>query len=334
MHADPWVSTKKRHPVAAFVAAFAGVFLLCGVVIGVEFLELKRQPVEPKTISSPLAEQFSFEAKFGEARNRTADARRNSDVAEVSLFQFLNGRFVDSAEQANADPRPEPSPAPVGPTIRPNPEWVETNRELTAMQQRRSELLVKLTPAHPTVQALDGQIASVQNQLASIPAELPADPSEIASTPRVDHDFVAPPVAESHSAANPPSAETQQSYRNLLISAGNARENYRTALEAENAEWVPLRNGSAWSAMDRAGSVDLRPNGVDSQSLASSDRPFPIGAIAVLTLLSTFAGIVALRGAGRQTLTFASAAEIEATLGLPVLGRIGSEDGSRPANAA
>jgi hypothetical protein len=341
MHFDPWVSAPRRRPLGAFAAAFAGVFLLGAVVIGVEFLELNRQPAEAQTAvsstaaQSPASDRYALEAKFREARDRTADARRQADAAEVALFQFLNGRFVDSAEQANADPRPEPSPAPIAPTIRPNPEWVETNRELSAMRQRRSELLVNLTPAHPSVQALDGQIASLQDQLASIPAELPVDPSEIASTPPVDHDFAAPPVAESRPAVNAPSAEMQQDYRNLLIAAGKARENYQTALEAENTEWAEFRNGGSSSlALDRAGTVDLRPSDAVPQSLASDDRPFPIGAIAVLTLLSLFAGITASRGMSNPTPTFASEAEIEATLGLPVLGRIGRDDESRPANAA
>ena len=196
-----------------------------------------------------------------------------ADAAEVAVFQFLNRRFVDAAEQATADPLPEPSPAPIGPTIRPNPEWVTMNRELSAMRQRRSELLVKLTPAHPAVQALDSQIASVEDQLASIPAELPVDPSEIPNVSPAGSRFSAASTAKNDSAANVPSAEMQQDYRNLLIAAGNARENYRTALEAENTEWAVLRNGGTSSlALDRAGTVDLRPSDAEPQSLASGDR--------------------------------------------------------------
>ena len=334
------VSANKRHPFAAFAAAFAGVFLLGAVLIGVEFLEMKPEPAEAtahvqSVVQSQADDRSALEAKFREARERTADARRKADAAEVAVFQFLNRRFVDSAEQATADPLPEPSPAPIGPTIRPNPEWVTMNRELSAMRQRRSELLIKLTPAHPAVQALDSQIASVEDQLASIPAELPVDPSEIPNVSPPDRDFSAASTAKNDSAANVPSAETQQDYRNLLIAAGNARENYRTALEAENTEWAVLRNGGTSSlALDRAGSVDLRPSDAEPRSLASGDRPFPIGAIAVLTLLSLFAGIAASRGMSSQSPTFASEAEIEATLGLPVLGRIGSDNDSRPANAA
>lgn len=336
MHDDPRVSTSRRRPLAAFGVGFAGVFLLGAVLIGVELLEMKPEPATTQTaVQSEADDRSALEARFREVRERTADVRRKAEAAEVAVFQFLNGRFVDSTEQATADPRPEPSPAPIGPTIRPNPEWVALNRELSAMRQRRSELLVKLTPVHPTVQALDSQIANAEQQLASVPAETPADPNEVPTTAAVEHDFVAPPARASSAAANVPSAEMQQDYRNLLIAAGNARDNYETAVEAENSEWAVLQNGGSSSlALDRAGSVDLRSSDADSRPLASGDRPFPIGAIAVLTLLSLFAGIAASRGMSSQTPTFASEAEIEATLGLPVLGRIGSDDESRPANAA
>jgi hypothetical protein len=320
----------------AFATAFAGVFLLGGVVMGVEFFELHRKPVEAAPAVRPSANEHpAAEATFRAARTRTADARRKADATELAVFNFLNRRFDDSTEQATETPRPEPRRTPVGPTIRPNPEWIELNRELSAMQQHRSELLVKLTPEHPTVQALDSEIAKAQDQLAATPAELPTDPNQVPSETPAERENVSTPVSEVPPCTIPPSPEIQRNYRNLLLAAGQARDAYRAALANENADWNAFQHGgSPMIAMDRAGSIDLRPSEADGQSLGAGGRVFPIGAIAILTLLSLFAGALAARKIERWTLTFTSAEEIEIALGLPVLGRFGAETDRRSEEAA
>ena len=338
---DNSLNTISGRRLRAFVAAFAGVFLLGGVVMGVEFFELHRKPVEatpairPSANEYPAAEYPALEAKLRASHARTADAFRQADATELAVFQFLNGRFVDSTEQAAEPPRPEPRRTPVGPTIRPNPEWIDLNRQLSAMKQHRSELLVKLTPEHPTVQALDSEISKAQDQLAATPAELPTDPNQAPSETPVPRETVSTLFAEVPPCTVPPSPEIQRNYRNLLLSAGRARDAYRTALANENADWNAFQHGgSPTIAMDRAGSIELRPSEAKAPSLGIGDRVFPIGAIAILTLLSLFAGALAARQIERQTLTFMSAEEIEATLGLPVLGRFGAGTDRRSEEAA
>ncbi|HEX4000508.1 MAG TPA: hypothetical protein VHX65_18300 [Pirellulales bacterium] len=348
MIGDSWASVGRRRA-AAFAAGFAAVFLLGGLLIAVESSELHSPPTEI-AVALPLHanadERIAFDKKLREARDRAADARRNADVAELALFEFLNARFVDSTEQAIRAPR-EPksptSPLPVGPTIRPNPEWVALNRQLAEMQRTRGELLEKLTPAHPTVQSLDSQIAKLQDQLAATPAELPANLNEIASA-AANKTPLAPPLPSSGDAidapsANPPSAVLQQHYREMLLAAGRAREAYRAAVQSETSLWNACPPGMWQSASDRAGNVDLRPNdresGLSRQAGSEpGNRPIPIGAIAILTLLSILAGVLAARRLEGRTLTFMSADEIEATLGLPVLGRVGPGTNRRSENAA
>jgi hypothetical protein len=142
-------------------------------------------------------------------------------------------------------------------------------------------------------------------------------------------------IAASQSSASPPSAEVQRTYRALLVAAGYARDRYRSAVEAETAQWSVCQRAAAPTiALESAGGIDLRPGELDSQSSLSKSRPIPIGAVSILTLLSIFAGVVAARRVKRPPLTFASAEEIEAVLDLPVLGRLGSETDRPGRNAA
>lgn len=327
---DDRSNSARRGPLATFAAAFAGVFLLGGVVLGVEFFELHRKTIEAPPAPRPAADQrLALDSKFRQSRDRVGDARKRADAAEMAVFQFLNGWFVDASQQPTAEPPPKPVEPQAVPASRPNPEWVELNRQITEMQQHRAELLVKLTPAHPTVQALDSQIAKTRDLLAGMPAASPIEANAIPVEPPAEHN------ANPQSTIHPPSAETLLNYRNLLLSAGQARESYRSALAAENTEWkASRRGGEPVIALDHSGVIDLRGSEQNLAVVAASNRPFPIGAVAVLTLLSLFAGALAARKAGRRTSTFMSAAEIEATLGLPVLGRIGPESSRQSKDAA
>ena len=332
MNGAPWNAFARRR-LAAFAVTFIAAMLFGAVVFGVEFYELHRKPADPAAVAKAEAranDHRGLEAQFRDARDRTAVARRRADAAEFEVFDFLNSRFVDSTERTIQPHQPD------RPTARPNPEWIALNGQLSDLGRHRAELLEKLTPAHPAVQALDGEIAKLQEQLAQTPVNLPARASETAE-PAADQVMAsqskeAVAVASSNEGSqsllvNPPSSELQQEYRNLLLAAGHARDVYRAAVAREGDACSALQGGGLPQiAMDSAGTVDLRSNDDQLEPLATGNSPFPIGAIAILTLFSLLAAALVARTVERPTLTFMSAEEIEATLGLPILGRIGTEN--------
>jgi len=332
----------RRRQGVAFAAAFAGAFVIGGALIAAASWELCRTPVEmAKPDPSVLEERRVLDERFRQARQRTAVARRQADDAAVAVFEFLNRTFEDVVERSH---RPSAADARRGPTMRPNPEWVALNGQLTAIERQRGEFLEKMTPAHPRVQAADREIANVQAQLAAVPAQLPAASGDASKAPTgqpsIEAESGASQVGPGASNAAAPSAEDQQHYRNLLLAAGQARDAYRAAVDIENAASNELRrDGAPQIAMDRPGTIPLPPGQSEGQMPFRDDHPsadmsFPIGAIAILTLLSCLGGLFAAARIERPNLTFMSTEEIEATLGLPVLGRFGSQFDLRREDAA
>lgn len=344
----------------AFAATFAGVFLLGSLVLAIEFLEVWQTPVnipqptprqELERIEQQSARAAALKtaalqtaalqtASLQKARDLVAESRREADRAELAVFEFLNARYVEATQIATLQSlqarreakaaRPAPTPAP-----RPNPEWAALNDQLTRLERQRSDLLQRMTPAHPAVQALDAQISGVRDQLAAtpvnLPPALPEHPAAAVAQSETATDPEQPPEAIVQNPLGVPSSELEQTYRKLLLAAGKARDSYRSAAAAENAVWLDCQQSQAARiAANKAGAIDLRPNDrgplqVAEQARARRDRSFPIGATAILTLLSLLAGAAAARRVDAQTLTYASAEEIETALGLPVLGRIGGD---------
>jgi hypothetical protein len=313
----------------AFAAAFLGVFLLGGVISGVEFLELRpaANPGEGSIGKQIVQERPNLsaarDADLDNARLRSSAALRQTETAEMAVFQFLNSHFVQTT-QLPEQPTTAKSLTQARQATRPNPDWVSLNRELASIEQKRSELLGRMTPSHPAVQTLQIQIAQLDDRIATTPADLPVDPPSLVAeaTPnssdanRVSH-------REESEKAQLDSARTmelQKRYRALLLAAGEARDSYRSALHAENKAWDDYRSVEECQLSATAGMINLLKRGPHVGGFASTTSRIPFGAIVILALLSLAAGIAAARMIAAHKLTFISAEEIEATLGLSTIG--------------
>ena len=189
----------------------------------------------------------------------------------------------------------------------------------------------KNAPAHPSVLALDDQIQRIQEQLAAIPAEIPvalnesagAGPDRPSDQAQTDRQSVVSDAATTVSSTKPISVEDQRQYRDLLIAAGQARDAYRSAIDSESAEWNRLQS-SGRSCNGRC--RQRRSFGQSRKAMPADEKQAAnpaIGAIIILTLFSLAVGFAVAMRIQRSELTFRVAAEIESTLGLPVLARLG-----------
>ncbi len=79
-----------RQGVLALAATFAGVVLLGGIALGVEYLELGQRPSSSvvTTPSRRADDRTDREIEFQHARQRAAVARRHADDAELAVFEF------------------------------------------------------------------------------------------------------------------------------------------------------------------------------------------------------------------------------------------------------
>jgi hypothetical protein len=196
------------------------------------------------------------------------------------------------------------------------------------MLTERGVLLETMTTLHPAIQALNSQIAQAQNQLAAVPAELGGKPMQHQDTQNrtlrqrpSDSELMDVAIADGSSSSESRSTESQREYRNLLMAAGHARDQFQTAVTAENAAWDARQRCEFLRIETKAGSLDLRPDQTVRQ-LRAADRLCPIGAITLLMLFSLTAGTLASRCIDRRMLL--SASGVEASLTLAAVGQFRS----------
>ncbi len=230
---------------------------------------------------------------------------------------------------------------PTGPVIRPNPQWVAQKGQLDELERQRSELLEKMTPAHPAVESLDEQIKRVQEHLGAIPDEMPI--AHVESNAAANESNAAPAEKQPDSdetvkqapGTDSVSPQIRQHYLDLLVAAGHARDAYRSAVDTESSVWNRIRSNDVQSIeVESSGSIDLSPYRGQSLPAPEFGRQIPIGAIVILTLFSLLAGVAAaVRVRGPHAMLM-STDEIEIALGLPVLGHIGPYSEDHRENAA
>ena len=106
------------------------------------------------------------------AREAADKAQREhaQDVTRLETFR----RQLDEAAEAAAKARSANRPAkPQLSAMIDNPQWLALDRQLGELQQRRDEMLVSRTPAHPAVQDLDTRITGLKDQLAATTRQIP-----------------------------------------------------------------------------------------------------------------------------------------------------------------
>jgi hypothetical protein len=239
------------------------------------------------------------------ARHAVDRSREQLGAAERTLFRFLYDQLVETSSAAAA---------PVGPatailetTGDQNPQLTELERELADARQRKTSLLERLTPSHPTVQSLDSSIADLQERLESARRTKVIEPAPgFLQLPTVE---VRSDVAGSNRTA------ALNKARDLIVAAGHAQREYDAAMEKESVCWTEYSHLPSVAAA--AGARILAKT-----SVQESSTPKPVIALGGFFVLAFGCGIAAARRAKYHLPTFGAIDEVEARLGIPVLGRL------------
>lgn len=222
-----------------------------------------------------------------------------------------------------------------------NPEWLDLNAQLEKLLNQRERLLVSLMPAHPEVRQVDAQIQRLEALLADVPQQIPDRGGPIMIPPSAETAVVEPPLPDSSQGPSPvPPEQTPQvippapeppgfsgeehaqaahSYRQLAAAAERAEE--------EHLRWADQER-SAWQAMLTPPPITLRLS-APAVSSAGSMSPAAMLVAAVMAALAVALGLGMILMAGSYRETFASVAEAEAILPVPVVGTIPANGASR-----
>lgn len=221
-------------------------------------------------------------------------ARRELDAATSAHLELLR-----SSERRAAAPS-----APSKVERVENPSYVERAEKLAALDRKRDELLLNLTPAHPLVKDVDSELEELQSRLSRTPRYL--------DRPEVDE----PPQPELDHAADPAVAASQQ-----RVNA--AQDAYATARAAR------LEAQAAVEVLERstAEAPSKQPRFVLAQSAQAIERypsVSPIVRYLVLLAMSTVVLVLTtLVARPRQTIsTLKSTSDIASVLRLPVVAHL------------
>ncbi len=219
-------------------------------------------------------------------------------------------------------------PAPAR-TMVDNPEWVERTGALGGLQRRRSMLLEDRTPLHPEVQELELRIARLGQELEAIPRKVedrmarpPSEPeSETSEPPRLhtrepaDRDVAAGPGGLERD------AEMLRAFR---------AERQRLQDAAEEVERLVGQERDATETVLRLPQIEVRrANGPETAPAARPSVRWPWAAI--LAALGAAAGVGLISHGASIDPPLRSAAEVKASLAIPLVATIPADASDRPA---
>jgi hypothetical protein len=275
----------------------------------------------------------SCEVVCGQARSR-AEAARQAHVAEAARLDAFEQQIREteamgtvaglpgSAENTVGANRATRSPAASkarSPAMIDNPQWLELQRQIAALDKRRERLLVDRTPLHPAVQAVDDKIADLRSELAVTPRQVP-DPKAVAAPEEKEN-----PSAEAARKSMAAAAEKNRRKKAELVAAVETARRVRT--EAE------LSERRAEQQLRAVPQLDIRHAEV-VENLVPVDWGWRR-----MFWTSISAGIFMAFGAGAMLWgrsiesPVLSIAEVQAALGEPIVGIIPAKD-PLPAYAA
>lgn len=123
----------------------------------------------------------SFERSVG-AERASAHAALESARAELSRFEREQKSLLREADTARAHTRLAP---PIGSFAesqpRENPEWTALAEQRASLEERQRQMLLTRTSAHPEVLYVSEEIAEIERQMATVPRHFPPGP-EIPTT--------------------------------------------------------------------------------------------------------------------------------------------------------
>ena len=153
-----------------------------------------------------------------EAAGRAAEELREA----TSRLNAAGGPQLQESHRAAA--KPTTAPPLVG-----NPNWLDLQRQLAELRQRRTRLLVNRTPIHPEVQQTEFRIADLQRQLEATERFAPASSRTTASLPA------------SNAQHATPQAEAAESLNRLAKAAQRASRANRDAAHARRQAEITRR---------------------------------------------------------------------------------------------
>ena len=249
-----------------------------------------------------------------------------------------------------------PSPKPVD-----NPERLDLNRQVEELKRQRSELLAERTPLHPSVRKIDSQIADLQRHLGSMPSEIgehgsdlppvmpaPPDQTIIPPLPPTEAQLDEPPVerapvgtrhtpttthppadgrlsepavpgADEPDVSLPPPETTVK--QRLAAMRGFSEHNEALGRAWQHYEELAGAERRAWQKQFRVPQIDLKLAGQCEIARASEHASrLPLVALVAGLAAAASIGIISLGGGGDRP--FASTAEVQASLPVPVIGTI------------
>jgi hypothetical protein len=190
--------------------------------------------------------------------------------------------------------------------------------KLEELRQRRAQLRLDRTPAHPDVRHVEALIAEAEKQLEEVPPPQPQTVEEMPPVPPRRVVTAVVPAVESRSApasSSPNSAQWTELFRSIQALQGRIEEVYR-ALERTRGEKIP---GS--ESVLRGEDLTIRWAGRAEMTAARVDSR-------ALVLVALAAGLVATAGIAmvwtglRIDPPITSGGDIERGLSLPVIGTI------------
>lgn len=302
------------------------------------------------SLATVCAEQYRAELEQRNAADRpeageaAERARQEYLEAKGRLDDFIGQHFLK--QQALADRvagwKPEspsaqglPADQRAGPTAHRDalvevrtppppidPQTAELQRHLAELEQHRALLLAKRTPLHPEVQDVDLQIAGVRERLASISPHLPEQPPKV--LPAEEKPTFGAPVTEdlSGTAQGTPHvpaaelaadlAEAAQAFRRHKDALARAQEEYDRLAEAKRRDWEAQISTPSIE-------LELAQVGVPCQS---EDGPSGSVLGALASALAVTFGVGLIWSGFDTDVPLATLAEAEASLGVPVVGKI------------
>ena len=248
----------------------------------------KVNPAEACLLVDFLAEQAASqytksrtaaaEAEHGKAKQAADNARNELFKIQTRYDTFLNQHFTadkisGQSESEQAGPLPEgdlrdglplvkPTPGlhfgredwlemPKSPT-KLNPRWAELNNKLARLMARRTELLERMTPAHPDVQNIGLEIEDLERQIASVPRETARVGRDslppITPMPPGPTDDLLAPGGEGRQAAAPMrraaqlDPRLQKEFKQKQKELDRAREKYNRLADREREAWQAVLN--------------------------------------------------------------------------------------------
>ena len=238
-------------------------------------------------------------------------AHQAAEQARVAQAQSEDRLEAFHRQTAGTAVKPQPSPRQANsssPAMIDNPKWLDLNRRLGELQQRRDALLVDRTPAHPAVEDVAIRIGELKQQIAAVPRQIagtvPAKPETLAVSPAKN----APATADS------PARRGTEKLSDLQAAVERSRLVCR---QAEAAEKRAVRDGQTagpqYTVVYARIAENAAPADADWQRLMYTT-------LAAGLLMAFGAGFLA--AGAKIHPPVASVAEVQAAAGVPVMATI------------